>query len=48
MSNELAAVLAAATLAAGSIYAGVKKAVFQCLCAAGAALFTVAFIVKDF
>lgn len=48
MDNELAAVLAAVALLAASIYAGVKKAFFQCLAAAGAFLFVLAEAVKNF
>jgi hypothetical protein len=48
MDNELAAVLSALALLAGSVYAGVKKAYFQCLAAAGAFLYVLAKAVSDF
>jgi len=48
MGNELAAVLAAVALLAASVYAGVKRSVFQCLAAAGAFLFVLAEAVKQF
>jgi hypothetical protein len=48
MDNDVAAVVAVAVLAAASVYAGVKRAVFNCLVAAGAALFVLAEAVKRF
>jgi hypothetical protein len=48
VDNEFAAIAATLVLAAASVYAGVKKAVFQCLAAAGAALFVLAEAVKQF
>ena len=47
MDNEFAALAAAVVLAAGSVYAFVKKAIFQGLAAAGAALFVLAEAVKS-
>jgi hypothetical protein len=47
MSNELAAVLSAVSLAVASGYAAFKKAVYLALAAAGAALFVLATAVKD-
>lgn len=48
MSNELAIILADLALIGASVYAGVKKAFFQCLAAAGAALFVAAEYVSSF
>lgn len=48
MSNELAAVLSAVAALIGSVYAGVKKAWFQCAAAAAAFFFVLAEAVKQF
>lgn len=46
MSDSFELFAAAAALLAASVYAGFKKAVYQCLAAAGAALFVAAEFVK--